>query len=91
MAFERAVCGFHLLAPMIKDTGASAKAKEKDDAHRARQYCGRITLMMVVVRSRHYDQILVCEGIRVNNTPSWDVIKFSDTPSNVECAQHLTS
>jgi hypothetical protein len=58
MAYERAVCGLHLLAPMIKDTGASAKAKEKDDVHRACQYHGRITLMMVVVRSRHHDQIL---------------------------------
>jgi hypothetical protein len=91
MAFEQVVCGFRLLAPMIKDTGAGAKAKEKDDARRARRYCGRITLMMVVVRSCHYDQILAREGIRVNNTPSWDVIEFSDTPSDVECAQHLAS
>ena len=61
MAYKRAVRGFHLLAPMIKDTGASAKAKEKDDVHRACQYHGQITLMMVVVRSRHYDQILARE------------------------------
>ena len=54
MAYKRAVCGFRLLAPMIKDTGASAKAKEKDDVCRACQYRGQITLMMVVVRSHHY-------------------------------------
>jgi hypothetical protein len=40
MAYKRAVRGFRLLAPMIKDTGASAKAKEKDDVCRARQYRG---------------------------------------------------
>ena len=40
MAYERAVCGFRLLAPMIKDTGAGAKAKEKDDTRRVRQYRG---------------------------------------------------
>ena len=53
---------------------------------RACQYRGRITLMMVVVRSYHYDQILACKGIRVNDTPSWGVIEFSDNPSDVECA-----
>jgi hypothetical protein len=91
MAYERAVRGFHLLAPMIKDTGAGAKAKEKDDVRRARQYRGRITLMLVVVHSRHYDEILAHEGIHVNNIPSWDVIEFSDNLSDVECVQHLTS
>jgi hypothetical protein len=40
MAYKQAVCGFRLLAPMIKDTGAIAKAKEKDDVCRVRQYCG---------------------------------------------------
>jgi hypothetical protein len=89
MAYERAVCGFRLLAPMIKDTGAGAKAKEKDNVHRVCQYRGRITLMMVVVRSGHYNQILAHKGIRVNDTPLWCVIEFSDNPSNVECAQHL--
>jgi hypothetical protein len=64
---------------------------EKDDVRRVHQYRGRITLMMVVVCSRHYDQILAHEGIRMNNTPSWDVIEFSDNPSDVECAQHLAS
>jgi hypothetical protein len=91
MAYERAVRGFRLLAPIIKDTDAIAKAKEKDDMHRARQYRGRITLMMVVVHSCQYDQILAREGIRVNATPSWSVIEFSDNQSNVECAQHLAT
>jgi hypothetical protein len=47
--------------------------------------------MMVVVRSHHYDQILACEGIHVTDTPSWGIIEFSDSPSDVECAQHLAS
>ena len=90
MAYERAVHGFHLLAPMIKDMGANGKAKEKDDVHRARQLHGQLVLMMLVVRSREYDAILTHEGIHMNETPSWGLIEFSDSPSNIECAQHLT-
>ena len=61
MAYEQSVCGFRLLAPMIKDMGANGKAKEKDDTHRARQLYGRMVLMMLVVRSRDYDVILARE------------------------------
>ena len=42
-----------------------------------------------VMFTSHYDQILVRKGIHVNDTPSWGIIEFSDSPSNVECAQHL--
>jgi len=89
MAYERAVRGFRLLAPMIKDMGANGKTKEKDDARRARQLHSRLVLMMLVVRSREYDAILAREGIHVNETPSWGLIEFSDNPSDVECARHL--
>ena len=90
MAYKWAVCGFRLLAPMIKDMGANGEAKEKDDMHRARQLHGRIVLMMLVVHSCKYDHILVREGIHVNKTPSWGLIEFSDSPSNIEGAWHLT-
>ncbi len=88
MAYERSVRGFRLLAPMLKDTG-NAKSKDRDDARRARQQHGRIVLMMLVARSRHYDHILAREGIHVSDTPSWGSIEFSDNPSETECVQHL--
>jgi hypothetical protein len=47
--------------------------------------------MMLVVRSREYDLILARENIRVNDTPSWGVIEFSDLPSDEECARHLAA
>jgi len=74
---------------MIKDMGANGKTKEKDDMRRAHQLHGQIVLMMLVVCSRKYDHILAREGIRMNETPSWGLIEFSDSPSDIECAQHL--
>jgi hypothetical protein len=50
---------------------------------------GQLALMILVMHSCHYDTILERENIRVNDTPSWSVIEFSDTPNEVECTRHL--
>jgi len=50
---------------------------------------GWIVLMMLVIRSHKYDHILAREEIHMSDTPSWGLIEFSDSPSDIECAQHL--
>jgi len=89
MAYKQAVCGFCLLAPMIKDMGANSKAKEKDDMRRACQLHGQIVLMMLVIHSCEYNHILAHEEICMSKTPSWGLIKFLDNLSDIECARHL--
>jgi hypothetical protein len=72
---------------MCKDGG---NEKKKDDMQKAHQLNGQLALMILVVHSHHYDAILEHKNIRVNNTPSWSVIEFLDTPNEVECTRHLT-
>jgi hypothetical protein len=43
----------------------------------------------LVAHSRCYDAILERKNICVNNTPSWSVLEFSDTPNEVECTRYL--
>jgi hypothetical protein len=71
---------------MCKDGG---NKKIKDDVRKAREMNGQLALMILVAHSRRYDAILEHENIRVNSTPSWSVIDFSDAPNKVECTRHL--
>ena len=89
MAYERAVRGFLRLSPLLKTLSAKNKVQSKDNPVQDRQLLGHLVTMLLTARSRQYDNILHDNNIIVNPNPSWSAIKFSDTPTEIECARHL--
>jgi hypothetical protein len=76
---------------LLKATLSKSKVKGKDDPRWDQQLFGQLVMMLMTAHSRRYDKILHDKNILVSNTPSWSAIKFSENPSEIECARHLAA
>ncbi|KIM88190.1 hypothetical protein PILCRDRAFT_3224 [Piloderma croceum F 1598] len=69
----------------------STKAPSEDADRHARQRRGQIITMGIIAQTRQYNEFIAQGGLTVLPTPSWDVIEFSPSMDEMECAGHLAS